>query len=202
MMHFNAARRFDEFLRRWVCVRRHSIASMLTIGLVCCTMGCSSALPSKYLRQAEPGVTLTTLMADPEKYRGKVIVLGGVIVDAQQNGDELWLYMRNRPLDKDYRPHRPSELTGAEAGHYWVVIDPRKISPKYREWARATVVGQVTGMKATAAPNEPTDEPVLTAMYVRGWSGLGDNTHAWEEFEDPNYRLRVPRGIHGEFGPQ
>ena len=39
-----------------------------------------STIPSKYLKQAEPGVTLTLLTSRPDAYRGKVVVLGGAVV--------------------------------------------------------------------------------------------------------------------------
>ena len=159
-------------------------------------------MPSRYVHEAEPGVTLTALTTHLEKYQGKVVILGGVIVEYKQDGDRLWLRMRNRPLDEDYRPHRPPALTGPEAGHYWVVVDRGKIPANYRSWARVTVVGQVSGMNPPTTQANPVDEPVIAAMYIRRWGGSAGTGHAWEEFEDPSYRFRTPRGIHGEFGPQ
>jgi starvation-inducible outer membrane lipoprotein len=165
-------------------------------------IGCSSSLPGKYLHQAEHNVTLTSLVTHPEQYRGKVVILGGVIVEEKHDGDRLWLRMRNRPLDEDYRPHRPAELTGFEAGHYWVIMASENAPVNYRNWARATVVGEVSDVKPVGAHTDPVDEPVLAALYIRGWGGSTHSEPAWEESEDPNYRVRTPRGIHGEFGPQ
>ncbi|MGH7231639.1 MAG: Slp family lipoprotein [Nitrospiraceae bacterium] len=176
--------------RRW--------AGLLLLSLLCAAFGCSTALPSKYVRQAEPDVTLTALVTHPERYRGKVVVLGGTIVEETLDGDRLLLHMKNRPLDEDYHPHRPAVVDGPEAGYYWIVASPEKIAKTYRNWARATVVGQVVGVKAAAGQTASIDEPVLAAMYMRGWGG-SDHKDAWEDFEDPNYRVRSPGGIHGEF---
>lgn len=60
--------------------------------------------PSKYAKQAEPGVTLTTLMSRPEAYQGKLVILGGVIVEEKREGERVRLRMRNRPLDEDCQP--------------------------------------------------------------------------------------------------
>src|SRR5262245_30947955 len=79
---------------------------VLTISLLCASLSCSP-LPRKYLHQAEPGVTLTDLVTNPDMYRGKVVILGGTIVEEKQDRGQLWLRMRNRPLDEDYHPHRP-----------------------------------------------------------------------------------------------
>ena len=48
-------------------------------------MGCGS-LPSRYIQQAEPGVTLTSLTESPEAYQGKTVILGGVVIDHKQRG--------------------------------------------------------------------------------------------------------------------
>ena len=84
--------------------------------------GCSSSLPARYIQQAESDVTLTSLMKSPGAYHGKTVILGGVVVDQQQDGQRLWLHVRNRPLDKDYRPHRPIANEGPEAGYYLSLI--------------------------------------------------------------------------------
>ena len=81
--------------------------SATTVVVACLLSACSSTLPSQYIQQAEPGVTLTMLASNLDRYRDKVVILGGVIVEEEQRGDHLFLRLRNRPLDKDYMPHRP-----------------------------------------------------------------------------------------------
>ncbi|MGH7209011.1 MAG: hypothetical protein ACREIL_06480, partial [Nitrospiraceae bacterium] len=51
------------------------------VGLVLLSgFGACGTIPGKFVRQAEPGVTLTSLTKDPQAYRGKVVILGGVVV--------------------------------------------------------------------------------------------------------------------------
>lgn len=170
-------------------------------GLLCLTLwtGCG-ALPARYIEQAEPGVTLTALVAAQEGYQGKTVILGGVIVDQQQDGSRLWLHLKNRPLDKDYRPHRPTINEGPEAGYYWVLVpDASLLPPKWKQWARVTVVGRVKDSKITGPANRPTTEPVLGLVFMRGWAmGNSQQGGAWEESVDANYLLSVPEGLHGE----
>ena len=167
-------------------------------GLVLVT-GCG-ALPSRYIQQAEPGVTLTSLAAAPETYQGKTVILGGVVVDQQQQGPRLWLHLKNRPLDKDYRPHRPTINEGPEAGYYWVVVpDASLLPPKWKQWARITVVGRVREQKEARPTMVPASEPVLGLVFMRGWAmGNAQGKGAWEESVDANYLLSVPEGLHGE----
>ncbi len=169
---------------RWI------VLSFMLVVFVAC-----SPLPSKYMEQAERGVTLTQLASSPQTYRDKVVILGGVLVKERQEGDRVWLQLKNRPLDELYHPHRPIVNEGPEAGHFWVTAASKDQLPaRYRKWARMTVVGRVAG--------EAKGEPVLMLMYVRGWGYSGDHDDSWEETLDPAYSLTVPEGLHGEFQPQ
>jgi len=192
----NSPMTLDLFLKSDLAA---STGLLLAMCLLWATIGCSRALPPKYVRQAEPGVTLTALVTHPDMYQGKVVILGGVIVEEKLDGDRIWLRLKNRPLDQDYHPHRPAALDGPEAGHYWVVVAQDKIPKTYRTWGRVTVVGQLSGDKPTTEKTDPANEPVLNAMYMRGWGASPGTEHAWEEFDDPNYRVRRPGGIHGEY---
>lgn len=161
--------------------------------------GCG-ALPARYVQQAEPGVTLSALAAAPDTYQHKTVILGGVVVDQQQQGQRLWLHLKNRPLDKDYRPHRPTVNEGPEAGYYWVVVPDASLwPPKWKQWARVTVVGRVTDRKEARPATVPASEPVLGLIFMRGWAlGNTQGKGAWEESVDANYLLSVPEGLHGE----
>ncbi len=170
-------------------------------GLMCLVLftGCG-ALPARYIQQAEPGVTLTSLVSAQEAYQGKTVILGGVVVDQQQDGPRLWLHLKNRPLDKDYRPHRPTINEGPEAGYYWVLVpDASLLPPKWKQWARVTVVGRVKDSKAAGPSNQSATEPVLSLVFMRGWTmGNSRQGGTWEESVDANYLLSVPEGLHGE----
>ena len=154
-----------------------------------------SAIPAKYIEQAEPGVTLSDVTGSPQQYRDKIVILGGVLVQEQEKSGQIWLHLKNRPLDPKFHPHRPISLDGPEAGHFWVTAASRQQLPShFRQWARMTVVGRVIG-----AANQ---EPVLLLMYVRGWDVSGKNEDAWETTSDPAYVPVIPEGLHGEFQGQ
>ena len=174
-------------------MRTYSMRQRWTAGLTLAAVfsvavwGCSP-LPRRYQWMAEPGVTLTMLSADPQPYVGKVVILGGTITEEDERDQFLLLRLKNRPLDQDYRPHRPPDLMSSEAGSYWVQVSKEQIPPKYRNWARTTVVGRVTGEQRSGT------EPVLMLLYMRGWSASGNNAGLWENI-NPNYVPSVPGSI-------
>src|SRR5438270_11130700 len=103
----------------------------MTIAVVSLLSACSLAIPKQYINQAEPGVTLTALASNPDGYREKVVILGGVIVEERPVGEQVFFRLKNRPLDNDYQPHRPLSLDGPEAGYYWVMIGRDDLPEQY-----------------------------------------------------------------------
>ena len=168
-------------LRRWT-------ASLVLIATLTIALGACAAVPRRYIWIAEPDVTLTMLSTSPQSYVGKVVLLGGTITEEEEHEQFLLLRLKNRPLDQDYRPHRPPDLSGSEAGSYWVMVSKQQVPPKYRNWGRTTVVGRVTGEQRFQT------EPVLMLLYMRGWAASGNNSGIWENI-DPNYRPAIPGGI-------
>ena len=171
-------------------------AMAITVGYL--LSACSLAIPRQYIHQAEPGVTLTALASNPDAYREKVVILGGVIVEEQDSGEHVFLRLKNRPLDKDYHPHRPVSLDGPEAGHYWVMIGRGDLPEQHHQWARVTVVGQVTGKRRSAATAGAL-EPVLAALYLRGWGDSIMSSSASAARGDRIQSISVPKGARGEF---
>jgi starvation-inducible outer membrane lipoprotein len=148
--------------------------------------GCSN-VPRYDVRMAEPDATLTRLTEHPEQYEGKVVLLGGTIIEEEADELYLWLRANNRPLDQDYVPHRPMNSDGAEAGSFWMIVEKEQLPSTYRDWARMTVVGRVmTGQRQT--------EPVLSIIYIRGWGMSGAQAGIWAHV-DPRYIPSVPASV-------
>lgn len=180
-------------MRSWNRIQQWVLSCAVIAGVALTTGGCSK-VPRHYVRMAEPDATLTDLVAHPEKYRGKVVLLGGTLIEEEANEQYLWLRVNNRPLDQDYMPHRPADLSGPEAGSYWVLVTKDKLPKNYHKWARMTVAGQVTGTMRLKT------EPVLALLYVRGWGISGDHDGVWDSLTDHNYSPSLPTDIGGEFG--
>lgn len=155
--------------------------------------GCG-AVPRTYLNQAEPGVTLTDLTEHPAEYQGKVVILGGTRLGEEEHDGHVWLHLRNRPLDNEYKPHLPRDPASQEGSTYWVAVTDRsEFPPQYQHWARMTVVGRVIGWKHESIGGA--NEPVLGLMYVRGWGLSSSHDGAWETRVDPRYLLTTPEGL-------
>jgi hypothetical protein len=54
----------------------------LAIGTTFALSGCSN-IPRYYVRMAEPEATLSQLTAHPEQFEGKVVLLGGTLIEEE-----------------------------------------------------------------------------------------------------------------------
>lgn len=168
-------------LQRWT-------ACLVVVVTMTVVLGGCVAVPRRYVWMAESDATLTALTAHPEMYVGKVVLLGGVIMEEKEIGQDLWLYVKNRPLDQDYKPHRPAYADGPEAGYYWILVAKQQLPRQYQRWGRMTVVGRVLATQGSK------NVPVLSLLYVRGWGVSADHDGVWENI-DPNYVPRIPGNL-------
>lgn len=163
--------------------------------VLCMTVGCTT-VPRKYLSEAVPNLTFSTLAASPQLYHSRLVVLGAVIVREELREGGLWLHVKNRPLNKDYRPQLPPTPYDPEAGSYWIVVENSQTLPNsYRHWGDMTVVGRVIGQG-------PDNEPLLKMVYVRGWGITSTHNGVWEHVVDMNYVPSMPAAVRGELGQQ
>jgi hypothetical protein len=172
-----------------------SLLVLVALSLV----GCQSTVPKKYVRQAQPGVTLTALKEHPEAYREKVVILGGVIVDKKEEDGRVWLWIKNRPLDKDFVPHVPAYPDGPESGYYWIALTPEGLPKSYQSWARITIVGRVSDEPHPTIEGATGSDTVLVGVYLRGWSGTwggyGTRKEVWEDTRAANAMMSAPKTI-------
>ena len=161
------------------------VTRTLIVSALCMILGCST-VPRKYLREAVPDLTFATLAASPQSYQGRLVVLGAVIMKEEMQDRDLWLSVKNRPLDEDYRPQLPPGPSDQEAGRYWIVVKNHHTLPgSYRHWADMTVVGRVVG-------SGPDGQPILQLVYARGWGLTPEHHGVWEHTVDENYMLKTP----------
>lgn len=165
------------------------------IVVLCGVLGCT-AVPQKYVRESVPHLTFSTLAANAQLYQDRLVILGAVIVKEERREGGLWLHVKNRPLNKEYRPQLPSSPSDPDAGWYWIVVEnPQTFLDSYHQWAEMTVVGRVTGLG-------PGREPLLKMVYVHGWGLTSANHGVWEHMVDMNYLPSMPAAIRGELGQQ
>lgn len=96
--------RWHKMTRSWLS--HHALGVLLLWALSSC-----STLPSKYVEQAEPGVTLTALTTSPQEFRDKVVILDG------PEAGHFWVTAANRDqLPARYRKWARMTIVGHVIG--------------------------------------------------------------------------------------
>lgn len=157
-------------------------------------VGCT-AVPRKYLQDADSTLKFSWLAAYPELYQNRLVVLGAVIVTEEVRAGELWLHVKNRPLNEKYRPQLPPSPSDLEGGWYWIVVKKHHTLPSsYHHWADMTIVGRVIGVG-------PEKQPLLRLIYARGWGMNPEHDGVWEHGVDENYAPNTPPELIRESDP-
>lgn len=134
----------------------------------------ASPIPSQYRDRIDQNITYGALRNQPEGYQGKVVALGGVIVNARPDEKgRTWMFVRNRPLDAELEPHIPVSRDEQEA--FWAIVDQQQLKANFKMWARITVIGRVSNESPAqlGAEWKKGKEPVVETLFLHGWEGFG-----------------------------
>jgi len=128
------------------------------------TFSCAP-FPREVMKQVDPSIRFQELRKDPEKYVGKKVLFGGVIIETLNRKDESVLKVIQTELDIEKRPIRPDQ----SAGRFWVraagFLDPAI----YRQGREVTVLGEVVGKEVSPLGEIEYTYPVILAEKIRLW---------------------------------
>jgi outer membrane lipoprotein len=145
------------------------IFALFSIALVtACT-----PFPHKLLREATPAVSLPDVQKDPDLYKGKVVIWGGIILETLNREKETVIKVIQTDLDFQKRPINVDKSLGRFIVRYKGFLDPY-IFDKGRE---VTVAGIIIGKE------EQTIGEILYVYPVVDSQGV----HLWEKSREIMY---------------
>ena len=175
---------------RWLRGGRLKPALLFVLGV--CVLGsvvsgCASGMSAAARGQVTYEGGFPALQKAPEAYRGRVVMLGGRIIETtpRQQGTEI--VVLQLPLSASDKPllDQPSEgrflITAAE------FLDPAA----YPKLTPLTVVGEVTGQTERAIGDYPYTLPVLRPIEIKVWPAS-----TWGG-RSPGVHVGVGAGSHG-----
>jgi outer membrane lipoprotein len=115
----------------------------LTFWLIFLLSGCGPIISPQLLKEAAPRVDFAGLKAQPEKYQGQLVILGGEIVENQGGKDQSLLSITQKELDVKLRP-----VDADVYGEIFLVKSDRWLEPDtYVANRKITVAGVVLGQQ-------------------------------------------------------
>jgi outer membrane lipoprotein len=147
--------------------------------------GCATPISEQALKQADPGITFSDLVKDPEKYRGRVVLLGGQIVTTTVKEGETSVEVVQKPLDGQHQPKDTDDSMGRFLIDYADFRDPAIYAPG----RTITIVAEVQGKRTLPLKEIQYTYPVLTPR----------ETHLWKSGDMSEPRFHFGVGVGGIF---
>jgi outer membrane lipoprotein len=165
----------------------------LTFGLVFLLAGCGPVISQQYIKEAASRVDVAALKAQPEKYQGQLVILGGEIVENLRKKDQSLLTINQKELDVKLRPLDADAYGGIFLVESNSWLEPDTYVPNRKITVAGVVVGQQNGVpllqarqiylwehpfKLIAVPpewygNDPAMEYWYTPPYYDPWRNHG-----------------------------
>jgi starvation-inducible outer membrane lipoprotein len=140
------------------------------LALAVALAGCGPAVSANLQRQAGLQRSFSELAAQPDTFKGRVVILGGEVMGVQPWGSGSIMAVDQRDLDRHFYP------AGNASGGTFLVESDQWLSPgKYQPKSKVTVAGVVAGQRDRS--------PVLKVKEIHFWEGP-----TWEKWYYP-----VPR---------
>ena len=156
---------------------------LFPIGFVVFLTACAPAISKESLRRVDQEVTFQALLKDPERYQGKVVLVGGRIMTTSVREGESWVEVLQHPLDSQQKPQDTDVSYGRFLVRFEGFLDPAI----YSGGKKITVVGEVQGKKVLPLNQMEYSYPVL----------LPREHHLWKPenpYERPTFHIGIGIG--------
>jgi len=127
--------------------------------------GCTYAVSPPFREKADRSITFDQLLADPDLYKGKILILGGTIVETSVKPKGTLITLTERPLDYWGKPIRTTRTGGR-----FLLFHPDALDAfPYAPGRELTVAAEVVGTKLGPLGNQEFIDPVLIIKEIKLW---------------------------------
>lgn len=137
----------------------------VVLGIALLIQGCAYAISSPLADRADRDLSFEQLLADPDLHKGKLLILGGVIVQTAPRQNGTLITVAQKPLDYWGRPIRTTRTGGRFLLFHPAALDAFIYSPG-RE---ITAAAEAAGARLEALGDQEFADPVLVIKEVRLW---------------------------------
>jgi outer membrane lipoprotein len=135
------------------------------MSVVALLSACAPVISKQGLRELDPEITFQKLLKDPDRYKEKVVLLGGQIVSTTVKEGETWVEVLQKPLNSQQEPEETDVSYGRFLVHFMDFRDPAIYSGE----RKITVLGEVQGKKVMPLKEMDYTYPVLIPRESHLW---------------------------------
>jgi outer membrane lipoprotein len=169
-----------------------NILAVLMGGMALLLQSCSYAISPDVSRTADRTITFEQLQADPSSFKGKTVILGGLIASVRHVKSGTLIEIVQKELDYWGKPLRTKRTGGRFIVHQSRALDSLVFSPD-RE---ITIAGEVTGTEERSPGEAAILYPLINAKEIKLWPR---EKPGWDKpsFIDPLYDPNAPKDKFG-----
>ena len=158
---------------------------ILAISLALFCQGCTYAISREYTRQADKTISFHEIRQDPVLYKGKLVIIGGMIDQVRNTDRGTLLEIVERKLDYWGRPERTKKTSGRFLLEYPAHLNALLYVPGREITAAAIVHGE-----AAALVDQDARIPVFLSQELKLWEDR--NARTGPQWFDPLYDPHGP----------
>jgi outer membrane lipoprotein len=144
--------------------------------------GCTYAISAEMSARADKTITFEMIQADPDTFKGKIILLGGTITQTSNSKEGTVIEVMQKPLDYWGKPKR-TDRTGGR----FLVLSPAYLDAMiFAPGREITVAAEVEGTRSKALGETEYSYPVVAAKELKLWER---ERQSWDkpQWIDPLY---------------
>ena len=145
---------------------RYLFFGWLVAGILLSACSSQRIVPESMEPLVDRTVSFRDVLASPESYRGRVLVLGGEVLKAKRLQDSTQIELLQLPLEDGEEPSRDRQQSqGRFLALQQEFLDPATMV----EGTRVTIVGEVSGAKTDRLDDVEYRYPTLIVKHLHVW---------------------------------
>jgi len=126
---------------------------------------CAPIISENIRNQVDPGLDFSEVLADPEQYKGEMVVFGGIVLEGVNTKEGTLLTILQRPTASNGRPLDVDESAGR-----FLALDARFLDVAVYSPGRVlTVAGRVAGRRVRPLGEIEYTYPLIKAEEIYLW---------------------------------
>ena len=143
-----------------------SMKKLLLLAFIIMISGCAPVISRPVMDKVDKGVIVREIFKDPQKYYGKTVILGGVIIKTENLETKTRVEVLESPLSSSLRPGKDLEKS---SGRFFAYIQGFSDPALFPTGRFITVAGTVSGVETGSIDKHSYTYPVISVEEYRVW---------------------------------
>jgi outer membrane lipoprotein len=144
--------------------------------------GCVHVISKEMRERADKTLTFREVQTEPDRYVGKAVIWGGVIIETLNRQEGTFITVLQTPLVRGEEPRHADSSQGR-----FQLKHPSRLDPEiYKKGRKVSVAGKIIGKEVLPIGGLKYTHPLILAEELHLWKEK--EVYAWKYYPYPYYR--------------